>query len=377
MNNKDDVKRIIILLVIGVLGYLTISNFEIIYKIVIKLLDALVPFILGLVIAFILNIPMKKIEAILENLQKNKTKKIPIRGISIALSLIIFLLVIAFIIAELLPDLISNIETLINNIPTILKDVENFALNIVKGYPDVQEKIKEVFLNTANVDNILVKVLNYIVNGSISFVTNFVNSVVAIFTGIVFAVYMLSQKEKLISGTKKTVNAYLGKRKSDKIFEIGKLANYTFSRFVSGQCLESVILGCIFFIVLTILRYPYALLIAVLTSITSLIPFFGAFIAMVIGAILIATQSFTKAIIFIILFLVIQQIENNLIYPKVVGKSVGLSPIWTLLAITVGGSLFGIVGMIIGLPIASIIYALLKKDVNNKIKHKTKEEINV
>ena len=162
-------------------------------------------------------------------------------------------------------------------------------------------------------------------------------------------------------------NFTLVKDKSKKVTEIGKLANDVFSKFVSGQCLESVILGLIFFVILSICGFPYSLLISVLVAITSLIPFFGAFIALVIGAILIATQSFTQAIIFVLIFLVTQQIENNLIYPKVVGKSVGLSPLWTLLAITVGGSIFGIVGMIIGLPIASILSVLLKKDVKARI----------
>jgi len=179
---------------------------------------------------------------------------------------------------------------------------------------------------------------------------------------------MLSQKEYLVSGFKKVVKAYFNAKVSNKVLEICKLSVEIFSKFVSGQCLESAILGCIFFVVLSIFRFPYALLIAVLTAITSLIPYFGAFIAMAIGAVLIATQSFTQAILFIVLFLIIQQIENNLIYPKVVGKSVGLSPIWTLLAITVGGSLFGIVGMIVGLPIASIIYLLIKKDVNTRLR---------
>lgn len=238
---------------------------------------------------------------------------------------------------------------------------------MVKDYPEVQNKIKDLFLNTGNVNDILMNILNYLINGSINFVSSFVNSVVTIFTAFVFAVYMLLQKENLMNGAKTVLKAYLGDKKSKKVTEIGKLANDVFSKFVSGQCLESVILGLIFFVILSICGFPYSLLISVLVAITSLIPFFGAFIALVIGAILIATQSFTQAIIFVLIFLVTQQIENNLIYPKVVGKSVGLSPLWTLLAITVGGSIFGIVGMIIGLPIASILSVLLKKDVKARI----------
>lgn len=367
MNNKNDIRRLINLLVIVFVGYLTITNLKFIISIINNIMDAFAPFLLGVVLAFILNIPMKKLEGLFESLQKNKEKKFKTRGISIFLSLIIFFALIIFIVIELVPDLISNIELLIKNIPNILTSVEGFALDLVKDYPEVQNKIKDLFLNTGNVNDILMNILNYLINGSINFVSSFVNSVVTIFTAFVFAVYMLLQKENLMNGAKTVLKAYLGDKKSKKVIEIGRLSNDVFSKFVSGQCLESVILGLIFFVILSICGFPYSLLISVLVAITSLIPFFGAFIALVIGAILIATQSFTQAIIFVLIFLVTQQIENNLIYPKVVGKSVGLSPLWTLLAITVGGSIFGIVGMIIGLPIASILSVLLKKDVKARI----------
>ena len=174
----------------------------------------------------------------------------------------------------------------------------------------------------------------------------------------------------IMDDTLEVIKNILLNEKPKRILELGKLTNQTFTKFVSGQCLEATILGTIFFIVLSILRFPYALIISVLTTITALIPIFGAMIAMVIGAILIAIESPLQALIFIIVFLVIQQIEGNFIYPKVVGKSVGLSPMWTLLAITVGGNLFGIPGMLIGLPLASIAYALVKEIVNNKLKDK-------
>lgn len=367
MNNKNDIRRLLNLLVLVFVGYLTITNLKFIISILSNIIDAFAPFLLGIVLAFILNIPMKKIEGLFNKMQKDNEKKFKTRGISIFISLIIFFVVISFIVIELVPDLISNIQLLINNIPSIISGVEEFLLDLVRDYPEVQEKIKDMFLNTANVNEILMSILNYLVNSSISFVSSFVNSVVTVFTAFVFAIYMLVQKEELIKGVKVVLKAYLGDKKAKKVQEIGILSNEVFSGFVSGQCLESVILGCIFFVILSICGFPYSLLISVLVAVTSLIPFFGAFIALVIGAILIATQSFTQALIFILIFLVLQQIENNLIYPKVVGKSVGLSPLWTLLAITVGGSIFGIVGMIIGLPIASILYALLKKDVQLRI----------
>lgn len=368
MNNKHDLKKIIILVIIGVTAYLMLSNFSFIIDIISKLGTAVFPFVLGIILAFVLNIFMTKIENLLIKFQKKTNYKFKTRGISITISLIIFILGVTFIALELIPEVIYNLEVLIKSIPNIFTNIEKYIMNLLVDYPEVQKQLGEVFKDTANLNSIIVSVLNYIVNGSIGFITSFVNSIITIFTSLVFAIYMLSQKESLINGTKKVMKAYLPKDKVHKLLEIGTLSNTTFSKFVSGQCLEALILGCIFFIILTLFRFPYAILISVLTTITALIPIFGAFIAIVIGAILIATVNPLQALIFIIVFLIIQQIEGNLIYPRVVGKSVGLSPIWTLLAISVGGSLFGIIGMLVGLPLASVIYALIKKDMNNKLK---------
>ena len=370
MNYKNDYKRIIMLILIGVLAYLMLSNFEFVIAILVKIKDAIFPFVLGIVLAFVLNIFMTKIENLLNKAQEKRKKKIPTRGISIAISLIIFVLGLTFIALELVPELVNNINSLIKNIPTIFQNIENYIMKMLEDFPQVQDKIKDIFSDTANINNLLVNILNYIANGFVGFVTNFVTSIITIFTSLIFAIYMLSQKEELIGGCKKFIYAYLPKKKADKLMEIGKLSNYTFTKFVSGQCLEALILGCIFFVILTLFRFPYALLISVLTTITALIPIFGALIAMVIGAVLIATVNPLQALLFVGLYLIIQQIEGNVIYPKVVGKSVGLSPIWTLLAVTVGGNLFGIPGMLIGLPLASIVYALIKKDVNSKVKDK-------
>ena len=369
-NNKSDIKKIIILLVIGLGVYLTISNFEFIINIFSKLFSAMFPFILGIALAFILNIPMMKIETFLNNLQNNRNKKIPTRGISITLSLIIFLLFIIFVSFELVPELVSNIESLIKSIPGIINEIKIYLTDLLSEYPDMQKQMLSIFNNNTSFNDLLMTLLNNVVNGSIGFISSFISSLVTIFTSIVFAIYMLAQKEYLIKGTKKIIKAYLPSKTYEKVLDIGRLSNQTFTKFVSGQCLEALILGCIFFVLLTIFRFPYALLISVITTITALIPIFGALIAIVIGAILIATINPLQALLFVGLFLIVQQIEGNLIYPRVVGKSVGLSPIWTLLAVTVGGSLFGIVGMLIGLPLASILYAIFKKDLSVRLKEK-------
>lgn len=365
--NKKNMKKLMILIAFGIGLFWVLSNISIIIDFTSHILHLLFPFILGAVIAFILNIPMTKIEAFLKGKIKKKKSKLPIRTISIALSLVIFVGIVLLICFLLIPELIENIQLLIKNIPSFISNIQTWVLDLVDSYPEIQTKVEEVFKDTTNVNNIMVTVLNYVVNGSLNFITSLISSVFTLFTAVVFAVYMLSQKEYLERGIKKLMYAYMKKEHVEKLMEIASLSNKTFSKFISGQCVEAIILGIIFFFVLTILHFPYALIISVLTSITALIPMFGAMIAMLIGALLIAVTNPLQAILFIVVFQIIQQIENNFIYPKVVGKSVGLASMWTLMAVILGGSLMGITGMIVGLPLASILYAILRNETNEKL----------
>lgn len=375
MKTKEELKNWIILILVAAISFWGINNINIFISVITKLIKVLSPFIIGIALAYILNIPMIKIEKIINTKLKEKTKKIPVRIISITLSILLLILILAVVLLMLIPELIENIELLIQNIPTLITNVENWIIGLLDKYPDMQYEIKKVFAENATVNSIIVNILNYILNGSINLISSLVSGIFTVFTALIFAIYMLSQKERIQTSLKELIYAYIKKEYANKIMYISKLSNNIFTKFISGQCVEAVILGCILFVVLTIFRLPYALLISVLTSITALIPIFGALIAMVIGIILIAITNPFQAFIFALIFLVIQQIEGNLIYPKVVGKSVGLSPIWTLLAITVGGGLFGIIGMLIGLPIASIMYSLFKNNKNERIvKKKRKQE---
>ena len=364
MLKKEEMKQWIILILIAMLSYWAATNLTVVISIIKKIITVLSPFIMGLAIAFILNIPMEKIENVLNKVIKNK--KSLVRIISIIISLILFITVIAFVLLLLIPEIIESIENLISIVPSIATNIENWLINLLDKYPDLQTELTKIF-DANGLETMIPNILNYIINSAVTLVTSLVTSVVTTFTAIIFSIYILSQKESLIEGTKKILKVYLKPAISNKIIKVGSLTNDIFSKFISGQCVEAVILGIIMFIAFSIFRFPYALIIAVLTTITALIPIFGALIAMVIGAVLIATESLVQALIFIAVFQVIQQIEGNLIYPKVVGKSVGLSPLWTLLAITVGGSLFGIIGMLVFLPLASIVYALTKESVDKKL----------
>lgn len=368
MKDKFELKKWIILILVTAASLWVINNVKTIMEFLIIILECFLPFILGGVIAFIINIPMRKIEEILK--KKIKNLKL-IRIISIILSLLFFILIVLIISLMLIPALVENIKMIVDTIPGLVDKFEVFIVELLDKYPNMQDQIKDLFAKTGNMTDAISSVLNYCINRAVGFVSSIVSGFVTIFTSIIFAFYLLFQKEYIIRCSKKVIYAITTKEKANKILEIGSLTNKTFSKFISGQCVEAVILGVLMFIALTIAGfYSYALIISVLTAITALIPIFGAIIAMVIGAILIALTNPMQVLVFVAIFLIIQQIEGNFIYPKVVGKSVGLSPLWTLLAITVGGNLFGVIGMLLGLPLASVIYALIKGVINNKLEEK-------
>ena len=372
-DSLNEMKKWIILVLIGVLAFWGLNNLELIFDFLGNIYKVFSPFILGGVMAYILNIPMTKVEKTLKKLIPDKYEddyRGLIRIVSIILSILLFVFIIAFVAFLLIPELIENIESLMNSVPVLVESGKDFVIELLDKYPDIQREIEIMFAESGNVSGIVSSILTYIVNGIVGFVSGFVSGFVYIFTGLVFAIYMLCQKENLLEGMKKLLYAFADKRKANKVMNVTKLTNKTFSKFISGQCVEAIILGTIIFVVCLLCRFPYALLISVLTSITALIPIFGAFIAAAVGAILIAITNPLQAVIFVLVFVIIQQIEGNVIYPKVVGKSVGLSPLWTLLAITVGGNLFGVVGMLIGLPLASVVYALGKESVKKKLDKK-------
>ena len=243
-----------------------------------------------------------------------------------------------------------------------------------QAYPEYEEKLSSISINW---DSVLSNVMNFlsigtkgIINGGIGAISGFFSGVTNFFIGFVFSVYVLFQKERLTAQCKKLMYVCMSENRADKIIEVLRLTNTTFSNFLSGQCLEACILGTMFVITLSILRMPYALLIGIIIAVTALIPIVGAFIGCIVGVILIMMTSPLKALIFVGVFLILQQIEGNLIYPHVVGSSVGLPGMWVLVAVTIGGNLFGIMGMLTFIPISSVCYALLRTYVNRKVEEK-------
>lgn len=342
-----------------------------------SLLVILNPFLLGFAIAFVLNLPMKLFEDKLlfffDNKKYSKYKSFK-RPISI---LITFIFVIGLIIGLFLfvmPQLASSISSLLESIPDYIKAFEKTMNEYLSNnqmsteildtiYPSIMSTWKELLKVGGQ---LLTTSLTGILNTTISITNGLINFVLS----IVFSIYMLASKETLIKHMKKFIYAFLNKPVADKILRISRLTNITFSKFIAGQCIEAVIIGTLCFVGMNILSFPYALLISVLVGVTALIPVFGAFIGTIPSAFLILLINPVKAIWFIVFILCLQQFEGSVIYPKVVGNSVGLSAIWVMLAMLVGGSTLGLLGMIIGIPIVSVIYQLLKEKTNKKLLNK-------
>lgn len=375
--NRRNMQKIILIIVIAVLLYWGLQNLSTVSYFFNRIFGILMPFLLGMCIAFILNVPMRIIENKLFSYKlkgrKNISDKIK-RPISILLTIVFVLAIIMLVVGIVIPQLIHTISNLSTNVSNSLLKLQESYNKLISELPEV---ISVNTINNINWDEINKTALDFLKSGTSNILSLTVSIASSIFSGIlnfilglVFAIYILIQKEKLSKQFKKIMYAYLPETKVDRILYILRLSSKIFSNFISGQCLEAVILGTMFFISMTIFRLPYALMTGVLISFTALIPLVGGFVGLFIGTFLILVSDPIKALWFIILFFILQQIEGNLIYPRVVGNSVGLPAIWVLAAVTLLGSTFGIMGMLISVPVFSIIYTLLREDVYPRLKTK-------
>lgn len=334
-----------------------------------SLMGVLSPFIIGTVLALFLDVPMKFLE---KRLFANKKFEKTRRTLSIFLTLLFVFGIICTVMALVVPQLTKTIYSIIQSIPGVLHDLNVYQKEMVERMPQFADAIQELNLSGERILNGLMDFLNRWVSRSgseaMAKLGGTFGSLFNICVGVVFAIYILMQKEKLKEQLSHFLHAYLKPAIADHIWEVGKLSRTIFQKFISGQCLEACILGMMFFISMSLFRMPYAMLISVLIAVTALIPVWGAFIGCVVGCILIAVINPMQAIGFLVLFFVLQQIEGNLIYPHVVGSSIGLPSIWVLVAVTVGGKLYGIVGMIFFIPLCSILYTLLREDVRSRLR---------
>lgn len=338
------------------------------------------PFILGGVIAFIVNLPMKWIENRLFKKWQGKSAEKLKRPLSLVLALVLLALVITAVVIVVVPQLTTTVRELGKKIPIFLNNLWAEILTLSRQYPELQQELSQIDVKEFDWESILSGLLSFFKNGVGSMVTSTIGMASSIIGGIVngvisfiFSLYILSQKEKLADQGQRIVRAYASEKMADRILRVLGLLNKNFTNFVTGQCLEAIILGVLFIIAMTILGMPYAVLVGVLIAFTALIPIVGAFIGCGVGAFLILIDNPMMALWFVIMFLVIQQLEGNLIYPKVVGNSVGLPAIWILMAVSLGGSLFGVAGMLFFIPLLSTCYGLLRENVNYR--NHTKQEV--
>lgn len=376
-SNKKELKKWIILILVAVIGHWLINNLSTVGNLLSKIINIIFPFILGGCLAFVLNIPMaffeKKISKTKNKKRKKSTNPKFVRVISIVLAIAVIILVLALIITLIVPELMNVVSLLIDNIPyyveEVTKLVETYGKNI-----DINSIIQEIDIDVEALKNQIISQIPTILTSSVSLVGGIVNGITTFFIAIIFAIYILIDKEKLQEKSSKLLYAYLNKEKADKMVHIRRVSKNTFKSFLTVQCLEASILGILCMMGMAILGIPYAISIGVLVGVTALIPVVGAFIGCIIGAILILSVSPIKVVTFIIFFLILQQVEGNLIYPRVVGNSIGLPGMWVLVAVSVGGDLGGVLGMLLGVPVATIIYTLLKKDVNKRLEQKSEED---
>ena len=360
------IKKIRELIVFTALLVVALWKFDVVLGVLKTIGQIIFPFILGGAIVFVINVPMSFLEKkIFENIKKeNKAARKLARPVSLLLTIVL----------------------VIGVIPQLTKTMGSLMINITDFIPQIKIWIRDFFHDNREIMNLVDQVqfkpdqairwgisllgngAGNMMNTTVSAVGSVVSGLATFFIAFSFACYVLFQKEKLHVQVRKVLFAFLPKQKADAFLKVCSLTYRTFANFLTGQCLEAVILGCMFVVTLSILRMPYALLIGVLIAFTALIPIFGAFIGCAVGSFLIFMVSPKQAIIFIIVFLVLQQIEGNLIYPHVVGESVGLPSIWVLAAVTIGGNLMGIVGMLVFIPLLSVVYTIFRKVVYQRLK---------
>ena len=329
------------------------------------------PFIVGAALAFVLNVPMRAIESLL--------KKIPNRGLRRALALVLTLLAVVLVLYGifylLIPQLGETIESIAKQLPEFFARLQNDITVYLEDHPEVLEWLSNYTdYNAINWADLIQKAVTLVTDSVGGIVNKTISAVVSLGTGIfngilslVFALYSLARKEILARQGRRLLYSFLPERICDETIRICRMTNTTFSKFISGQCLEAVILGAMFAVTMPIFNMPYVPLVSVIISVTALVPIVGAFVGCIIGAFFILVVDPALAFWFIVLFLVLQQIEGNLIYPRVVGSSVGLPGMWVLLAVAIGGDLMGVGGMLLMIPGASVLYALGREFTDRRL----------
>lgn len=355
-------------------------RFDSILDQILRVCNILMPIIMGIVIAYLLNPVVEFYERHLDRslgkfIEKNTKKKVSMRGLSIFISVIIVLAVIALLIMMVVPQIYTNISNLVYSFPEQIQDLAGKLMELAKNNEKVRNAINGFY------DNFMNYITNWIKSDMLGQVSVVIDGIMGIFgtavnclVAFIVAIYVLLSKETFRRQIKKVINAFFNERQTNVIVSVVKESDKIFGGFISGKIIDSFIIGVICFVCCLILRMPYVALVSVIVGVTNLIPFFGPYIGAIPSAVLILLDSPSKGIVFIIFIAILQQVDGNIIGPKILGQSTGLSPFWVVFAIFLGNGLFGIVGLFIGVPLWAVVYYLIKRYVNYRIRIKEQVE---
>lgn len=354
-----------------ILFYLGISGLDVIMGKISNVKIILQPITIGFVIAYLLNFILKFYED--KVIKAGFIKKVRLkskRGLSILLTYLTGVVLIALFMNFVLPQLIESLVGLINSIPAYIDNLSELLEEMLIHF-DLQEEYVNVLKDNWNeFVNYIIKFLTNLLPVLGAFFTSLASSIWNIILGIIVSIYLLIDKEKFCALFKKVTYGIFSVKIADKLIEIANRSNDTFGKFLSGKILDSFIIGVLTFVILSICNMPYALLVSVTVGITNIIPFFGPFIGAIPSFLIIAFISPVKALWFLLIILIVQQLDGNIIGPKILGNSIGISAFWILFSILVAGKLLGLIGMIIGVPLFAIVYSLLKEFIENRLKSK-------
>lgn len=369
MNIEDGKKMKSIFKTIVFIGFilLIVLNFNVVLNIFGTIYAVISPLLLGAIIAFILNILVVTYEKIYFPKSKSKLVKQSRRGVCILLSMLTIILVIIFFLNIVIPQIAKFVSLLIKGFPGVYDKAMLWALEYSDEIPALQDRVRDLNMNGEQVLKKSLEVLGNWTFGTVSFIGSAFGAVVHLILAITFSIYILADKEDLKRKFDKLFKAYIKDDRKKKLYEILKTANETFSSYIIGQCKEAVILGVLCTLGMLILRFPFANVVGPVIGMTALIPMLGAYIGAALGFLLILTIDWLQAVLFLVFIVVLQQLEGNIIYPKVVGSSIGLPGIWVFAAVIVGGGLMGITGILFGVPLIATIYKLLRKSVNKRL----------
>ena len=329
------------------------------------------PFVVGAGIAFVFNVPMRAIERQLADIRRAGFRRL----LSIVLTILCLVLIIMFVFELLIPQIRLTVASLSQTIPVFIEGLAANLMIMMQDHPELRAWLQEALkLESLDWNTILTETLGFLSNqmstvmgGAVSVIGSVTGAIINMVVSIAFAIYCLSRKEILSRQGRRLLYSFLSENHADQVIRVLRLTNSTFSNFISGQCLEACILGCLFAVAMAIFKMPYISLVSVVIGVTALIPVVGAFVGCILGAFFILVNNPIQALTFVIMFLVIQQLENNLIYPRVVGTSIGLPGMWVLVAVSVGGDLMGVGGMLLMIPVTSVIYALLREFTDKRL----------